>query len=87
LPFGDHLIDVDENRLDPSDAVEVTGISIFMASTNATSSPSAMLAPASTWIAQTRPATSVTIVISGIPHSPTWRIAVAHGFLLWPQIA
>jgi hypothetical protein len=29
----------------------------------------------------------VTIVISGIPHSPTWRIAVAHGFLLWPQIA
>src|SRR5947207_7404679 len=47
--------------------VEATGISIFMASTNATSSPSPILPPTSTGSAHTRPATSVTILISGIP--------------------
>src|SRR5438046_7821592 len=48
-------------------AGEATGISIFIASTNATSSPSPTLPPTSTGSAQTRPATSVTILMSGIP--------------------
>jgi hypothetical protein len=56
---------------------EATGISIFMDSTKAMSSPSPMLAPAATGRAQTRPATSVTTLISGMPT----------GFLLWAQIA
>src|SRR6266567_168910 len=50
-------------------AGEATGISIFMASTKAISSPLPTLAPASTGSAQTRPATSVTTLISGIPPS------------------
>jgi hypothetical protein len=53
------------------DAVDVTGISIFMASTNAISSPSPMLLPDATESAHTRPATSVMIVISGMPLSGT----------------
>ena len=52
-------------------AGEATGISIFIASTNAMSSPSPMRSPISTGSAQTRPATSVTILISGIPISGT----------------
>src|SRR3954454_13813476 len=71
-------------------AGEATGISIFIASTNAMSSPSPTLLPASTASAQTRPATSVTILISGIPFSEgtVWRIiALANGLLLSRQIA
>src|SRR4051794_21908752 len=65
-------------------AGEATGISIFIASTNATSSPSPTLLPASTGSTQTRPATSVTILISGIPFSEgtVWRIALANGLLV-----
>ena len=59
------------NTLIFPDVVEVTGISIFMASTNAISSPSSTLAPGSAASAQTRPATSVTILISGMPPSGT----------------
>ena len=74
----------------------VTGISIFMASTKATSSPSLTLAPTSAGSAQTRPATSVTILMSGIYLSGTAaaRDRTARifrdgrpGFQLWPQIA
>src|SRR5438445_7456639 len=50
-------------------AGEATGISIFMASTKAISSPLPTLEPASAGSAQTRPATSVTTLISGIPLS------------------
>ena len=70
--------------------VEATGISIFIASTNAISSPSPTLAPVSTGSAHTRPATSVTILISGIPFSRdrlTDYVVLVNGFLLWPQIA
>src|SRR5260221_11566534 len=52
-------------------AGEATGISIFMASMKAISSPSPTLLPASKGSAHTRPATSVTILISGIPLSGT----------------
>src|SRR3981081_4429651 len=52
-------------------AGEATGISIFMASTNAMSLPSPPLPPTSPGSAQTRPATSVTILMSGIPFSGT----------------
>src|ERR1700754_986858 len=64
------------------DAGAATGISIFMASTNARPSPSPTLPPTSTGSAQTRPATSVTILISGIPLSGTaprdWYTEYAH---------
>src|SRR5882757_2077190 len=56
-------------------AGEATGISIFIASTNAMSSPSPTLLPCSTGSTQTRPATSVTILISGIPFSERDRLA------------
>jgi hypothetical protein len=60
-----------------------------MASTNAMSSPSLTLLPASTGSAQTRPATSVTILISGIPFSGNRLTdnALANGLVLWRQIA
>src|SRR3954452_12239867 len=71
-------------------AGEATGISIFMASIKAMSSPSPTLHPASPGSTQTPPATSVTILISGIPFSEgtVWRtIALANGFQLSRQIA
>src|SRR5665213_517513 len=73
------------------EAGAATGISIFMASTNTMSSPSPTLPPTSTGSAQTRPATSVTILISGIPLSGTaprdWYTEYAHREGGRPQLA
>ena len=67
---------------------------VILASISLLTSPPAhaedvKLPPTSTGSAQTRPATSVTILMSGIPFSGTVSrtIALANGFLLWPQIA
>ena len=46
LSFGDDVVEFDQDCLDFPAVVEVTGISIFMASTNAISSPSPTLPPA-----------------------------------------
>ena len=94
LSFGNHVIEADQDRFECARGRgEATGISIFMASTNAMSSPSPMLAPTSTGSAQTRPATSVTILMSGISvlrdttARHDMRAIGRGGFLLWPQIA
>ncbi len=103
LTLSHDVVEIDENRdLSFPAAGAATGISIFIASTNTMSSPSPTLPPISTGSAQTRPATSVTILMSGIPFSGTAfaRMAIeiranikmranrrAGALGLWPQIA
>jgi hypothetical protein len=67
LSLGNDVVEFHQNRFDFPPAVAATGISIFIASPNAAALPSPIGPPTSTAIAQMRPYTSVTSLISGMP--------------------
>jgi hypothetical protein len=67
LAFGDGIVELDEKRPDNPCRRREHRDPIFIASTNATSSLPAIISQLQRKIPQMRPATFVTILISGMP--------------------